>query len=469
MPSELSGAQQPITAFFVQGSSQPRLPAGTKRRRNAGSNGPQLQESEPPKKKTKLKENLAPSKRANSTAKSSTPPSPRISSTRRSALADRRKPVAVQTAGFATPSQDSEAALSDDSSKDRRDEGSSPTSGTPPRRRLRLDVPSFLPTPATSVRHRSSISPPLSDLPSASKGFTFQHTLPDRAAATPLPRLPRRNVQLPTPATPPRQRSKTYLQLESSPLSSPPSSPRLVTHRLMDVAPNSHAPSFRFASQTVVPSSQTQTLDGDLFLNFPKAQSSSPRDERFKLPSLPTRDNHAIPTCPSNQIEDTASHSEETCIVPSSQSQDLADFFAPALSPTFTRKHHPSFHIDTGVIGTGHLEPVPDSHIRDTGLQSTPVTSGDHKRSLHRPSSTPTHTGTLSHSNVAHARFIERPSSPSEPHLAHDDIVPTSQYALEKELSSSDFPEIPGVAEMPQLHASPDEMCSEDRRYVCLD
>ncbi len=144
-----------------------------------------------------------------------------------------------------------------------------------------------------------------------------------------------------------------------------------------------------------MPSSQTQVLEINPFLS-PKRTSPKQR-ATFKLPKLPTRAPTFHPTV-SGGDED-----EDTCVIPSSQTQELV-YHRPLTPPA--RLH---IHDEDPTAG----EIIPDSQPPEHEVQAA----------------------------YSPARRRTQSDDTSGEHTQRD-IVPTSQSAFEKEISSSDLLDI---------------------------
>ncbi|KAI0698622.1 hypothetical protein BC835DRAFT_1413011 [Cytidiella melzeri] len=380
--------QQPTLKGFIQLGKSLR----TNKRRCDNTN-----DAETPSKK-KIKDKTIPATKARSSAcRDSQQFSP--------------KPTAVQTTGFATSSpgagpsntgQNAHKAVIDFTSRD------SPQV-------------SYLPTPVTAAKRRPAAT-------STSKATTSKAEAVSRLSpftslvATPAATIANHShAQLATPITPARRRSTRAKAADpSSPLSSPPPTPAYKTISPLDnrlVAPISNA---IISSQTIVPSSQTQVIEYNPFLSSNSTHSND-HEGKFKLPLLPERLRPAIlPSSAPNYESD-----EETCVIPSSQTQELVleNFSASPSRPR--QQEHLTNRLHTACSSLDEI--IPDSQAVDTDFASSPILG--RARAVSSSSA-------MSDSRKTSAQCgTSRESTQRE-------IVPTSQCAIEEEITSSDLLDI---------------------------
>lgn len=149
-----------------------------------------------------------------------------------------------------------------------------------------------------------------------------------------------------------------------------------------------------------MPSSQTQVLEINPFLS-PKRTSPRQRST-FKLPKLPLSSTHRAPTFDLNPTAND-DDDEDACVIPSSQTQELV-YHRPLTPPA-------RLHIHNEDLTAGEV--IPDSQPPEHEVQ------------------------------MAYSPKTRRTQSDdtSGEHTQRD-IVPTSQSAFEKEISSSDLLDI---------------------------
>lgn len=440
LQSELSGTQPPITVFYSQGPSQSRLTSTNKRRRHGGKRS-KPEEGELPNKKTKLKENREPASRRNDLVDSSALKTNELPTRQ---LVPPRPKAAVLQAGSSAIPQESDLASVDGELTDKTASAAHPTvPDTPPRPRRRLKAPFFLPTPATSVKHSLSI-PTNSGPTPAGKGFIHRSTLRHGTLTTPTEVASRADIQLPTPMTPTRQRSTAKPPLISSPLSSPPPSP--------DAVASMKQSKIAATSQTIVPSSQTQTLEFSHFLLLPDSRANDASRGAFKVPSFHHRTATAHPSTRTDRI----SSSEEPCLIPSSQSQDLTTFFAPF--SIISRQQSGLENIKN--IDLARSERMPGSAAVKPEFRLPPVPAR-RRKVIEKWSTLSDHDDTEVADRKQEQGWVTRSRSSS----THGDTVPTSQYLLEKEISSSDFIDMPKLSDTFATSSS-QRHTSKDSRYV---
>ncbi|KAI0761710.1 hypothetical protein BC629DRAFT_991963 [Irpex lacteus] len=219
------------------------------------------------------------------------------------------------------------------------------------------------------------------------------------------------HAQRPPPVTPTKVRPIP----EGSGLLSPPLSSQLSCSRTEDIIPTSPiAPAAspnHTRSGTVVPSSQTQVLEIDPN-PFLSPKRTSPRQRAtFKLPKLPLSSTIRTPAFnlyPTVNDDDD----EDTCVIPSSQTQELA-YHRPLTPPA--RLH---IHSEDPTAG----EIIPDSQPPEVAYSPTRRRTQPHV--------------------VEHEHPMPAPEQGPDGEHTQRDIVPTSQSAFEKEISSSDLLDI---------------------------
>ena len=271
--------------------------------------------------------------------------------------------------------------------------------------------PSYLPTPTTITSNKLSrgsaaILPTSSDTQSST-------------TSTPTTKPFENLRQQPTPATPTRQRLAPKISTPSrSYLPSPPQSSFDRSHTL-DTRTIPLIEGADMESQTIIPSSQTQLLE----YNPCESSCEIAHNQQgiFQLPTLPRRPG----TCTklSRSAINREESDEDTCVIPSSQTQELI-FERPC-----TPRRQSSSH-GAPAINDSQVDNVPNLRSLDLEVYNgspRQQNEGECKISVARECSSPT-TIQLDAGRVI---GVSQDSTQRE-------IIPTSQCMNEEELTTSD-------------------------------
>lgn len=175
---------------------------------------------------------------------------------------------------------------------------------------------------------------------------------------------------------------------------------------------------------TIVPSSQTEMLDTIPLLFASPRNHAKFDDSQFKVPSIPLRlepnDSVSSRDKPSRfSVEPERDIEEEEFFVPSSQSQDMVAFFGHLLS---------SPHRSRGLPFENRREIVPTSQLFESEVTSQTFGMSPRRDRFVRFDPKPPNVDRKDTDRTQSSSFS---SSSSQ-------VVPTSQYLTEKEMSVSD-------------------------------